>query len=51
MSDIEEFLPESDRDADDDAGIDLYDSKARAERARRNETVDNMIKRMRLDER
>lgn len=50
MSDIEAFLPDSDRDEDDNR-VDLYDSKARAERARRNETVENMIKRMRLDER
>ena len=51
MSDIENLLPESDRDEVVDYALDPYDSKARAERARRNETVENMIKRMRLDER
>ena len=51
MSDIEEFLPDSDRDEVVLTDVDPYGSKARAERARRNETVENMIKRMRLDER
>lgn len=48
MSDIEAALPTSDRDEEEILDADPYDSRLRAERARRNETVDAMIERMGL---
>lgn len=48
MSDIEAALPVSDRIEEEVLDADPYDAKVRAERARRNETVENMIERMRL---
>lgn len=51
MSDIERYLPESDRVEEDLSAIDPYDAHARAERAKRFETVEAMIERMGLDKR